>query len=127
MAMQSNAAASAKLDEVLQEEREQAAADRQSLISQITNLVNAQGEAQDQRLTTKISEVHNSVLSSNENFQASRARYSQGMDCWNEKEDKLVEDVLRSREVLKTKLKEDWVVRISPMSGSYSDTNVGRK
>lgn len=110
LAMQANSAASAKLDDVLREEREQAAVDRQSLLMQITNLVMAQGETQDARLSVKIGEVQKDVLSSKESFEASRTQYSQGMDAWNEKEGKLVEQVLRSRETLKSKLKEDWVV-----------------
>jgi len=107
--MQANSAASAKLDDVLREEREQAAADRQTLLIQITNLVMAQGETQDARMSAKIGEVQKDVHSSNESFEASRAQYSQGMDVWNEKEGRLVEEVLRSRETLKSKLKEDWV------------------
>jgi kinesin family member 11 len=110
LAMQANASASAKLEEVLREEREQAAADRQTLLSQITGLVMAQGETQDARLSAKIGEIQKDVLSSKESFETSRAQYSQGMDAWNEKECKLVEEVLRSRETLKSKLKEDWVV-----------------
>jgi len=110
LAMQANSAASAKLDDVLREEREQAAVDRQSLLMQITNLVMAQGETQEARLSVKIGEVQKDVLSSKESFETSRTQYSQGMDAWNEKEGKLVEEVLRSRETLKSKLKEDWVV-----------------
>jgi kinesin family member 11 len=110
LAMQSNEAASSKLDEVLQEEREQAAADRHTLLSQITNLVMAQGKTQDARLSTKIEDVRKNILSSKETFEASRAQYSQGMDGWVDKESKLLEEVLRSRETLKSKLKEDWVV-----------------
>jgi kinesin family protein 11 len=109
-AIQANVAASSRLDEVLQQEREQAATDRQTLLAQITNLVTLQGEAQDQRLASKISEVQKGVLSSNETFETSRTKYNQGMDSWSEKETKLVEEVLRSRETLKSKLKEDWVV-----------------
>jgi kinesin family protein 11 len=111
LAMQSSAAASTKLQEVLREEKEQAATDRQNLLSQITNLVIAQGELQDSRLGVKIAEVQQHVMSSKDTFEASRAQYSQGMDAWTEKEGKLVEEVLRSRETLKSKLKEDWVVR----------------
>jgi kinesin family protein 11 len=110
LAMQDNAAASTKLEDVLREERAQAAIDRQTLLSQITTLVMAQGETQDARLGAKIAEVRKDVLSSKESFETSRAQYSQGMDAWNEKEGSLVEDVLRSRETLKSKLKEDWVV-----------------
>jgi kinesin family protein 11 len=108
--MQSNAAASTKLEEVLLEEKEQAAADRHNLLSQIANLVMSQGEIQAKRLGVKIAEVQQNVMSSKKTFEASRTQYSQGMDAWNEREGKLVEEVLRSRETLKSKLKEDWVV-----------------
>jgi kinesin family protein 11 len=110
LAMQSNVAASAKLDDVLRDEREQAALDRQNLLSQITNLISLQGEIQDKRLGVKIAEVQQTVMSAKESFEVSRNQYSQGMEAWNEKEGKLVEEVLRSRETLKSKLKEDWVV-----------------
>ena len=108
--MESNAAVSMKLENVLRVEREQAAVDRQNLLSQITDLVMKQGSAQDQRFEAKVSEVRQTIASSNQAFETSRTQYSQGMDVWNEKETKLVEDVLRSRETLKTKLKDDWVV-----------------
>jgi kinesin family protein 11 len=111
--MQSNVAVSNRLDEVLREEREQAAADRQNLLLQITNLVTTQGEAQDARLGSKIEEVKKDVMASKESFETSRTQYNKGMDAWNEKEGTLVEEVLRSRETLKSKLKEDWVVRYS--------------
>ena len=110
LAMQSNAAASTQLEDVLRAEKEQAAADRQTLLSQITSLVMSQGEIQEQRLGVKIAEVQQNIMSSKETFEASRTQHSQGMDAWNEKERSLVEEVLRSRETLKSKLKEDWVV-----------------
>lgn len=108
--MQANAAASARLDTVLADERKQAAEDRQSLLLQITALVTAQGGVQDARLSTKVGEIQKDILSSKEVFEASRSEYSAGMDSWNEKEANLVGEVLRSRETLKSKLKEDWVV-----------------
>ncbi|CAL3970160.1 hypothetical protein PZA11_006439 [Diplocarpon coronariae] len=109
LAMQSNVAASSRLDEVLREEKEQAAVDRQSLLLQISNLVMSQGEAQDVRLSAKIQEVQKDVLASKDSFESSQAQYSTGMNAWSQKESRLVEDVLRSRETLKSKLKEDWV------------------
>jgi kinesin family protein 11 len=109
-AMQSNAAMDLQLDTILQEERQQAAEDRQNLLAQITSLVTTQGEKQDQRLRQKIGNVRTEILSSKESFEASREQYSQGMDTWNQNEEKLVEEVLRSRETLKTKLKDDWMV-----------------
>ncbi|RDL31163.1 Kinesin-domain-containing protein [Venustampulla echinocandica] len=110
LAMQSNAIVSSRLDQVVREEREEAARDRQSLLSQITSLVMAQGEAQDARLSGKIEEVRKDVTSSKDAFEASRTQYSLGMDAWDEKEDKLAEEVIRSREALKNQLKEDWVI-----------------
>jgi kinesin family protein 11 len=120
VAMQANAAASARLDAVLAEERQQLAADRQSLLSQISSLITAQGEAQDLRLSAKITEVQKDIISSKDTFEASRAKYSEGMDTWNDKETSLVGEVLRSRETLKSKLKEDWVVSVHPKSYSIS-------
>ena len=119
--MQANAAASTKLEDVLREEKEQAATDRQTLLSQITNLVMAQGETQDARLGIKIADVQKDILASKDSFESSQAQYSQGMVAWNDKEGKLVEEVLRSRETLKSKLKEDWVVSFAiPFSLSLS-------
>jgi kinesin family member 11 len=117
VAMQANVAASARLDAVLAEERQQLAVDRRNLLSQITSLITAQGEVQDARLRNKITEVQKDIISSKDAFEASRAKYSEGMDSWNDNETSLVGEVLRSRETLKSKLKEDWVV--SKCSSSF--------
>lgn len=110
LAMQANAAASARLDAVIIEERQQLAADRQNLLSQITSLITAQGEAQDIRLSTKIRGVQTDIILAKDALEASRAKYCEGMDSWNDKETTLIGEVLRSRETLKSKLKEDWMV-----------------
>ncbi|EHL01884.1 putative Kinesin-like protein bimC [Glarea lozoyensis 74030] len=109
LAMQANIAAESKLDEVLRQEREQAATDRQNLLSQITGLVMAQGEKQDARLANSIHGVRQEIIASKDAFESSHAEYGVAMDSWNDDESKLVEEVLRSRETLKSKLKEDWV------------------
>ncbi|EKD21791.1 uncharacterized protein L3040_005301 [Drepanopeziza brunnea f. sp. 'multigermtubi'] len=123
LAMQSNVAACSRLDEVRREEKELAAVDRQSLLLQITNLVMSQGEAQDARLNSKIQEVQKDVLASKEGFESSQAQYNTGMDAWNEKETQLVEEVLRSRETLKSKLKEDWVAANKHNTSLQAATN----
>ena len=110
LALHSNVIASNNLDKVLQEERKHAATDRDNLLAQITCLITSQGKTQDERLMTKIGEVQSSILSAKDTFEASLTSYDQGMDTWNEKEDELVEQVLQSKETLKAKLKEDWVV-----------------
>jgi hypothetical protein len=111
--MQANIAAEIKLDEVLRQEKAQSATDRQTLLSQITGLVMAQGEIQDTRISESIHGVRQDIIASKEVFESSHKQYSLGMDSWNEDENQLVEKVLRSRETLKSKLKEDWVVSAS--------------
>lgn len=110
--VESNSAATSQLERVIVEEREQAATDRENLLRQITTLVMSQGERQDARIEAKVNAVRESIKSSESTFEASRSTYNQNMDAWNEKEQKLVEEVHLSRESLKTKLKEDWIVRI---------------
>jgi kinesin family protein 11 len=109
-AIEAKTQASARLQIVLAEERQQAAEDRQNLLSQITSLITSQGEVQEARLATKIDEVRAEVDASKEVFVVANAQYVEAMDEWNIKENGLVEEVVRSRETLKSKLKDDWMV-----------------
>lgn len=112
-AMEASNSASSQLERVLVEEREQAATDRQALLQQITGLIMAQGETQDARVEAKISKIKTDMKSSAEVFEASKSTYNEHMDLWDEKEQKLVEEVQQSREKLKSRLKEDWAVSIT--------------
>lgn len=106
-------AATSKLETVLAEEKSQAATDRQNLLAQITLLVNSQGESQDHRLAQKIGDVQSEISTSKDELEVANATYERGMESWNDKEVMLVENVLRARETLKSKLKEDWVVSLA--------------
>ncbi|KAL9039962.1 MAG: hypothetical protein Q9214_004669, partial [Letrouitia sp. 1 TL-2023] len=97
-----------RLETCLQEERQQAALDRQTLLSQIVDLVNRTGEAQDTRLQSKISGVRNEISCSSSKFEAERKRYGENMDIWSQKENLLVEELLESTGGLKRKIKKDW-------------------
>ncbi|KAI9755528.1 MAG: hypothetical protein M4579_004254 [Chaenotheca gracillima] len=110
VAMRANEAASSKLENVLIEERKQASVDRDTLLDQIRSLINASSESQDVRLTSKIGEIRNELDSSTASFQDSQTSYGELMDVWSQKERLLVEEVLQSRETLKGKLKQDWLV-----------------
>ncbi|KAI9732742.1 MAG: kinesin motor protein cin8 [Claussenomyces sp. TS43310] len=126
IALHSNAEVFMQLENVLRVEREQAAVDRQNLISQIADLVLKQGAAQDEKLKEKMSEVRTTIDSSQDSFEVARVQYSHGMDAWNKKETKLVEEVLRSRETLKSKLKDDWAAadkRNSSLQGTTSSVH----
>ena len=92
----------------MHEERIAARDDRQRLLSQITDLIDADGQARELRWQTKLSAVKEDVSSSRSKLDSSEKSYSDAMDAWSKKEALLVDEVLKSRESLKLKMKEDW-------------------
>jgi kinesin family protein 11 len=107
-----NARISTRMTAVLEEEKKQAANDRQNLLSQITALVNAQAETQEKRLSEKSAMVQESITSSNATLESTLKAYEDGMDSWNEKETELLDKVAKSKDTMKTKLQDDWAVSI---------------
>ncbi|OLN84318.1 Kinesin-like protein bimC [Colletotrichum chlorophyti] len=103
-----NANISAQIRQVLDEERKQAAQDRQNLLAQITTLVNAQAETQETRMAEKAAQLQKSVLDSNVSLQGNMAQYSEDMDSWDTKEGQLLDEVAKSRDMIKKKLQDDW-------------------
>lgn len=108
--VESNESVSDRIQEVLEEERKQAAVERQSLLSQITKLINSQAELQESRLADKATLIQDSILDSNRTFKGSVAGYREGMNAWSAKDSQLLEEVAQSRDTLKTRLKDDWTV-----------------
>jgi kinesin family protein 11 len=108
--VQTSAAASARLDAALEGERQQAASDRKTLLSQIALLIESTAETQDARLVSRIGSIQDDIHDSRSKFEAAQAKYNEGMNVWAQKENLLVEEVLKSREELKGKLKKDWTV-----------------
>ncbi|KAI9840939.1 MAG: kinesin motor protein cin8 [Sclerophora amabilis] len=109
LAMQANDAASSNLETLLAEERKQASDDRKNLLEQIGGLVNASGQAQDERFASKIGQIRSEMDHSRTKFEVSQTNYNNSMDAWSQKEQQLVDEVLQSRETLKGKLKKDWL------------------
>ncbi|KAK3905069.1 kinesin-like protein bimC [Staphylotrichum tortipilum] len=107
-AVDANEGVAARIQEVLEEERKQAAADRQALIVQITKLVGAQAEQHESRLAGKAARIQESILDSNKTLEGSVAEYTAGMNAWGERDAKVVDEVASSRDALKTRLKDDW-------------------
>ncbi|KAL8933738.1 MAG: hypothetical protein Q9216_006230, partial [Gyalolechia sp. 2 TL-2023] len=106
--MQAEARMSSQLQSVLDEERSHAAQDRQDLLSQITLLVNKSGEVQDTRWQSKIDTIKSDIASSRSALESEEKRYTEGMNVWSQKENLLVEEVLKSRDTLKSRMKKDW-------------------
>ncbi|KAL8829421.1 MAG: hypothetical protein Q9170_006174 [Blastenia crenularia] len=108
LSMQTEAQISSQLQSVLEEERAHAAQDRQDLLSQITSLVNKSGETQDARWQSRISGIRSDIASSQSTFKGEEKKYSEAMSVWSKKENLLVEEVLKSRDALKSRMKKDW-------------------
>ncbi|KAH6692657.1 kinesin motor domain-containing protein [Plectosphaerella plurivora] len=116
-----NARISTRMTKVLEEEKKQAASDRQTLLSQITALVNAQAETQEKRLGEKSAMIQESMTSSNATLESTLKAYEDGMDSWNERESELLDKVAKSKETMKTKLQDDWAAA-NEHSTSIQDT-----
>lgn len=101
---------SARLDACLIDERLQAAKDRSEILLQITELITKSGEKQDSRWESKISTIRNDIAASSSNFRTADNRCNESMDLWLQNGSLLVEEVLKSKETLKSKMKKDWTV-----------------
>lgn len=109
---------SRRIQEVVDEERRQAADDRQQLMAQIGALITAQAETQEGRLAEKAALLQKGLRDAGSTLGSSVERYDESMDVWDSKEEKLLEDVKESRDTLKTRLQDDWNVSIPPDFGS---------
>lgn len=108
--VESNGTMSARIQEVVEEERKQAAVERQNLLQQIGSLISSQAELQESRLAGKTALIQQTVVNSSKTFEGDVAQFSKGMDAWNVKDTQILEDVAKSRDALKTKLKDEWTV-----------------
>ncbi|RDA86039.1 hypothetical protein CP532_4709 [Ophiocordyceps camponoti-leonardi (nom. inval.)] len=103
-----NASAAARIQEALEEERRQAADDRQKLTAQVAALITAQAESHESRMADRASLLHRAVTDCGASLEAAAAQHGRGMDAWDEREGRLLDEVRRSRDLLKAKLKDDW-------------------
>lgn len=99
---------SARLEKCLGEERAQASQDRRNLLAQMATLINQSGEAQDLRWESSINAVRSDVASARSTLDTANENYNTSMDVWSDKENLLVGEVLKSRDTLKSKMKDDW-------------------
>ena len=108
--VQSNARTSEALEAALMEERIQAAEDQQTLLSKMTSLVNNASQKQNTRWSERISSACSGLATSQSEFQVLETKYGQSMDAWSQKESTLIEEVMKSRESLRSQMKRDWTV-----------------
>jgi kinesin family protein 11 len=110
-AIEANQSASSKLQQALEEEREQAEADRADLLSQIKLLIADSGQKQNVRLKSRVDDIRSDMASSGETLEEASNMYEERMDEWARKEDLLIEEVTSSRDSIKTRMQNDWTVR----------------
>jgi kinesin family protein 11 len=108
--LQSNKSVSARIQEVMEQERRQAAEERQQLLAQIAALIGTQADLQEKRLAGKAADIERCMLESNTAFEGNVVEYSTGMDAWGVKDAQLLEDISQSKATLKKKLQDDWSV-----------------
>lgn len=109
--VESNESVATRIQELLDEERAQAAAERQALLAQIARLVNSQAELQESRLADRAAQIQDTILDSSKALKESVGEYSAGMNAWGERDNKALEEASASKDALKTRLKDDWAVR----------------
>ncbi|KAF5576711.1 kinesin family member 11 [Fusarium pseudocircinatum] len=103
-----NATISSRIQDALVEERRQAVDERQKLMTQITALINTHADAQESRLHDRASQIQKSITATSTNLEQAVDTYGEGMSTWDVREGELLDEVKKSREQLKTKLKDDW-------------------
>lgn len=110
--MQSNLSISAQIQNSIEEERRQATKERNTLLKQITSLINSQAEMEEARLTDKATDIRRGLEKGANVLEGSMAHYTEGMDNWNTRDSNFLDEIATSRETLKSKLQEDWTVSV---------------
>lgn len=108
--VEANKASQVQLVQLVDEEKEKAAEERQQLLAQVASLINASADAQEKRLSKKVSVVCDTIDVTNGSFETEQAAYTEGMGNWTSKSREILAGVSISRENVKAKLKGDFAV-----------------
>ncbi|CAK7268152.1 Kinesin-related motor protein [Sporothrix epigloea] len=104
----SNTAVADKLQQAIDDERKQAADDRQQLLTQIGSLINDHASKQEARIATKTGAIQNQISTSSLVLQGDFASCTKGMDAWSTSVENLVQETSASHDALRLRLQEDW-------------------
>lgn len=119
--VQANKASQGQLTQLVDEEKQRNAEERQQLLAQITSIINANAEAQDNRLNEKVSHVSEGITAANEAMETEQTAYSEGMQSWSHNSQEILSGLAKSRDAVKTKLKTDFAAA-TQHSTSLKDT-----
>ncbi|KAF2738438.1 kinesin-domain-containing protein [Polyplosphaeria fusca] len=119
--VEANKTAQGRIVEVIDDEQTKAADERQRLLAQITSLINASAEAQNHRLSERLSGVSSAIDSSHDEHNKREAAYSKAMSSWSAKSKDIVTGVAKARDGIKTRIKADFAAA-GEHSASLKDT-----
>jgi kinesin family protein 11 len=119
--VKANKSSQGQITHILNEEKQRSAEERQRLLSQITALVSATADAQEIRLTEKLSGVSEEIGAASTAFEAKQETYTEGINAWSSKSQDILAGVSKSRDAVKTKIKGDFAMA-TQHSTSIKDT-----
>lgn len=103
-----NSHTQSRLAQVVDEEKQKSAEERQQLLQQITALIGANADAQDQRMNEKLASVGAELGAANSTFETQQSVYTTGIEAWNEQSKSIVAGVTTSRDAMKNRLRGDF-------------------
>lgn len=107
-AIEASETAAFQLETTLQEEKQASCRDRENLFEQMKALMEGSARNQENRMSTRIDSTRTYLSHTSTDFKEADVHYGQGMDAWTAKERALVDQVMESRDNLKTRMKNDW-------------------
>lgn len=96
--------------EVVDDERQKSAAERQRLLTQITSLITANAETQEKRLSDRVASVSEDISAAVTAYDTKQAVYNEGVSAWSNKSNDILAGVSKSRDAVKSKIKADFAV-----------------
>jgi kinesin family protein 11 len=112
--IKANKASQGRLNQVIDEEKQKSADEREQLLAQLTSLINTNAEAQDKRLNERVSEVCEDMSVASAAFETKQDTYSAGMHSWVDKSKDILVNVSKSRDGVKSRIKSDFAVSSPP-------------
>ncbi|TKA57290.1 hypothetical protein B0A49_11673, partial [Cryomyces minteri] len=103
-----NRDAQTRISQVVDEEKQKAAVDRERLLLEITSLINGSAETQEKRIADKLHSVERDLSMSQATYGKEQENYIHLTDKWTANSTLLVDSVLKSRDSVKSKIKADW-------------------
>ncbi|CAK1354556.1 unnamed protein product [Cercospora beticola] len=96
------------LRQAVEKEREVAAKERETLLTQIGSLINNSAAAQESRMAGYLESANKRIKTSADEYAVVQQTYGNGMDSWSRSGQELIDSSVQARETIKTKLKTDW-------------------